>query len=310
MANRFGLGELIGAGPRAVGRYTGTLLAVFVVQTLVAVACMLAIGAVLAQAFAHVPLWDDAVDGDLFALVTCLRFAKASVLACAGIVFAGVLLWQLASWFLVGGLCGVLAQRPEGRAETARCFGASGATTYLAYARLSLCAAPGWVVVLFVFGTCARLASTRIEHALSVTELLGPLAFTMVPALLVLHVLWTISDYARVELTLRHASHEPSVVATYLRSIGYVVRQPVTLVHGALGWLGFAVLTLAYAYFAHGHPMFGAEGAVTLFVIRQGVALARAAIRFGVLAGQIELGRTRPLPPRRIEVKAEPNKAI
>jgi hypothetical protein len=30
------------------------------------------------------------------------------------------------------------------------------------------------------------------------------------------------------------------------------------------------------------------------------------AIRFGVLAGQIELGRTRPLPPRRVEAKVDP----
>jgi len=56
--------------------------------------------------------------------------------------------------------------------------------------------------------------------------------------------------------------------------------------------------------------MYGAEGAVTLFVIRQGVSLARSAIRFGVLGGQIELGKSRTLPPRRVvEVKAESKKA-
>ena len=52
--------------------------------------------------------------------------------------------------------------------------------------------------------------------------------------------------------------------------------------------------------------MYGAEGAVTLFVVRQGVALLRMAIRVGVLAGQVELGRTRPLPARRVEVKVDP----
>jgi hypothetical protein len=60
-------------------------------------------------------------------------------------------------------------------------------------------------------------------------------------------------------------------------------------------------------YLAYGHPMYGAEGAVTLFVIRQGVALARMAIRVGVLAGQVEIGRGRPLPPRRVEAP-EPKK--
>jgi hypothetical protein len=70
-------------------------------------------------------------------------------------------------------------------------------------------------------------------------------------------------------------------------------------VHSLLGWLVFAIISIGCAYLAHGHPMFGAEGAVALFVIRQGVALARSAVRYGVLAGQVEIGRTRALPPRR-----------
>ena len=80
-------------------------------------------------------------------------------------------------------------------------------------------------------------------------------------------------------------------------------------VHGALGWLAFALITAGYMYLAQGHPMYGAEGAVTLFVIRQGVALARTAVRFGVLGGQLELGKTRAMPPRRIETKSEAKKA-
>lgn len=303
---RLGLGDLIGAGPRAVSRYTGTLLAVFVAQSIVAATCMIAVAFVLAQAFSHLPMFDEAVDGDLVALIYSVRYGKPSLVATGGIVFGAVALWQLASWFLVGGLNGVLARRPEGRGDTARCFGASGATTYLAYARLALCSLPGWVVVLFVFGTGTSLVADRIKHALTVPELLGPLAVAILPAALVLHVLWTVSDYARAELTLRHDTHDPGAVATYLRTFAYVIRRPVTLVHGAIGWIVFALVTSAYAYLAQGHPMYGAEGAVTLFVARQGVSLLRMATRVGILAGQIELGRTRPLPPRRVEVKADP----
>jgi len=306
---RVSLGELVGAGTRALTRYTGTLLAVFVVQTIVVTSAMLATAAVLAQVFSHLPIWDDAVDGDLVSLVTCVRFAKANLFACGGIALGAVLLWQLASWFLVGGIYGVLAQRPEGRAETARCFGASGASTYLAYARLALCAVPGWLLVVFVFATCTNAVATRIEHALTVWDLLGPLAIATLPALAVTHVLWTVTDYARVELALRHESHAPSVLATYFRTVAFVIKHPLTLLHTGLGWLGFLVITLGYMYLANGHPMFGAEGAVTLFVIRQGVSLARMALRFGVLAGQLELGGTRPLPPRKVDVKAEPKTA-
>ncbi len=302
---RLGLGDLIGAGPRAVSRYTGTLLAVFVVQSLIAATCMVGIALVFAQAFSHLPLFDEAVDGDLVAILYCVRYGKASLVAIGGIVFAAIVLWQLASWFLVGGLNGVLAQRPEGRGDTARCFGASGAATYLAYARLALCALPGWVIVLFVFGAATSLVAPRMEYALTVPELLGPLAIATLPAALLLHLLWTVTDYARVELTLRHETHDPGVIATYLRSLAYVLRRPVTLVHGAIGWLLFALVTAAYAYLAQGHPMYGAGGAVTLFIARQGVSLLRMAIHLGVLAGQVELGRTRPLPPRRVEAKVD-----
>lgn len=303
---RLGLGDLIGAGPRAVSRYTGTLLAVFVAQSIVAATCTVAVAAVLAQAFSHLAIFREAVDGDLVALVYCLRHGRPSVLASGGIVFGAVALWQLASWFVVGGIGGVLAQRPEGRGDTARCFGASGAATYLTYARLALCSLPGWILVLFALGTGLGLVASRIEYALTVPELVGPLIVALLPAALLIHLLWTVSDYARAELTLRHDTHDPGVVATYVRTLAYVIRRPVTLVHGAIGWLLFALVTIAYAYLAQGHPMYGAEGAVTLFVARQGVSLLRMAIRFGIIAGQIELGRTRPLPPRRVEVKVDP----
>ena len=302
---RLGLAYMIGAGPRAVSRYTGTLLAVFVAQSLVAATCILAVAVVFAHEFSHLPMFDEAVDADLVALLYCIRFGKQSMVAIAGIAFGAVMLWQLASWFLFGGLYSVLAQRPEGRGDTARCFGAGGAATYLAYLRLALCSLPGWVLVLFALGIGTSLVAGRIAHALTVPELLGPLLVAILPALLLLHILWTISDYARAELTLRHDTHDPGVIATYLRTVAYVFRRPVTLVHGAIGWLVFGLVTVAYAYLAQGHPMYGAEGAITLFVARQGVSLLRMTIRVGVLAGQIELGRTRTLPPRRVEVKVD-----
>jgi hypothetical protein len=307
MAMRLSLGEMLGAGSRGVARYTGTMLTVFVAQSVVAIVCMLAIWAALADAFSHLPMWDDAVDGDLVSLIFCVRFGKASLLASAYIALGGIVVWKIATWFLVGGIHGVLSQRPEGRAETARCFGASGASTFLAYARLALCSLPGWIMVfaLFNWGMERFAPESRLEQALTVPQLVGPLLLGGLPAALLLHILWTVTDYARVELSLRHESHEPSVVMTYVRTVAFVLKRPITLAHGGLGWLAFVLITLGYMWLAHGHSMYGAEGAVTLFVIRQGVALARSAIRFGVLAGQLELGKARPLPPRRIETKIE-----
>lgn len=299
------LRSLLATGLRSVSKYTGTVLAVFVVQSIVALACMVGIAFVLAQAFAHLPMFDEAVDGDIVAAIWCWSYARPSFLAIAAILFATLLLWQLASWFLVGGLYGVFAQRPEGRGDTARCFGASGAATYLAYARLAVCALPGLLLVIFVFVTAMSLATPAIETAMTVPQLLGPLVLALLPAALLLHFLWTVIDYARVELTLRYDTHELGVIATYIRTVMYVARRPLTLVHAGIGWVLFLLVTIAYAYLAQGHSMYGTEGAITLFLVRQGVSLLRMAIKAGVLAGQVELGRTRPLPPRRVEVKPD-----
>jgi hypothetical protein len=311
MAMRLRFGEMLGAGTRAVARYTGTLFVVFIAQTIVAVVCMLAIWFALAQAFSHLPMWDDAVDGDLISLLFCLRFGEPTFGAVAAIAIGALFMWQVVSWFLVGGIHGVLAQRPEGRGDTARAFGASGASTFLAYARLALCSLPGWIAVasLLLWGLNTFASAERLKYVLTVPQLAGMLILATLPAALLLHIVWTITDYARVELSLRHDTHEPSVVMTYLRTVAFVLRRPLTLAHGALGWLAFFMISVGYAYLAQGHPMYGAEGAVTLFVIRQGVALARAAIRFGVLAGQLELGKTRALPPRRVEAKLETKKS-
>ncbi|MDX2090151.1 MAG: hypothetical protein SFX73_19995 [Kofleriaceae bacterium] len=298
---RLGLGDLLAAGARGVSRYTGTLFSVFLAQSLLAGACMLGIAFVLAQAFSHLPMFDDAVDGDLVALIWCLRHARPSFLAVGGVIFSTLLLWQLMSWFLVGGIYGVFGERPDNRVDTARVFGASGAATFLAYARLAFCALPGWVFVLAVFTATLSAMEPRLQYALSVGDVVVPLAVILVPSCLVLLFFWTVSDYARVELTLRYATHRPSAVVTYFRALVFVFKRPLTLVHGAIGWLLFLLVTLAYAFIAHGHPMYGAEGAITLFFVRQGVALLRMAIRFSVLAGQIELGRTRPLPTARPE---------
>jgi hypothetical protein len=310
MAARLSFGEMLGAGSRAVGRYTGTLFAVFLAQTIIAVVCMLAIWLALVDAFAQLPMWDEAVDGDLVSLVFCLRHGEPTFGAISGIALAALFLWQVVSWFLVGGVHGVLAQRPEGRVETARAFGASGANTFLAYARLALCSIPGWIAVasLLLWGINRFAPWDRLKFMLTVPQLVGALLLATLPAAILLHILWTITDYARVELSLRQDTHEPSVVMTYLRTVAFVLKRPLTLAHGGLGWLAFFLITVGYAYLAQGHPMYGAGGAVTLFVIRQGVSLARAAIRFGVLAGQLELGKTRSLPPRRASAPPETKK--
>jgi hypothetical protein len=299
--------DLLRAGFSMLSKYTGTVLSVFVAQSLVAVGCMFAISVVLVQQFGHLPIFDDAVDGDLVSIIWCVRYALSAWIAIGGLMLGAIVIWELASWFLIGGLAGVFAQQPEGRADTARCFGASGAATYLAYARLALCSLPGYALVLFAFLVgFGRLDIDRLELSLTLPQLLLPIVLASLPGLALWWFFSTVGAYARVELTLRHETHDPSVVMTYLRTLVWVARRPVTLLHAATGWLLWWAITIGFVWLAHDHPMYGAGGAVMLFFLRQVVSLLRMAVQVGVIGGQVALGRTRALPPRRVEVKVEP----
>lgn len=288
---------MLAAGRDAVVRYTGTLLALFVVQLVLVMTVVFAIARVLAAAFANFPYFDRAVDGDLTAWLYLLRNHR-EVMAAAGWLGGGaVLLWLVLSWFLAAGAIGVLAERPEGRAATARCFGASGASSFLPLVRLSILSAPAYFVVAMALGIGLDAVSPRLEYALSMSQLVGWTALGAGPALLLLHVLWTITDYARAELVLRRDTHELSVLAAYVRAIGFVLRRPATLLHSGLGWLAIGAVSVGYLVAAHDHPMVGTSGAITLLIVRQGVALLRMAVHFAVIGGQVALTRQRPAPP-------------
>jgi hypothetical protein len=296
------LRALLAAGGEALARYTGTLFALFVVQLVLAMAAVFAMARVLAAAFAHLPYFDRAVDGDLSGWVYLLRNHREVMAATGWLGGGAVLLWMVMSWFLIAGSISVLAERPEGRAATARCFGAAGASSFLPLVRLSILSAPAYLIVAMALGVGLDAVAPRLEYALSFPQLLGWLALGAGPALLLLLVLRTISDYAGAELVLRRDSHELSVIAAYARAIAFVLRRPMTLVHAGLGWLLVVAISLGYMLASHDHPMVGTDGAITLLIVRQGVVLMRMAVHFAVLGGQVAATRQRPVPtapPRR-----------
>lgn len=287
---------LLAAGWTALARYTGTLLALFAAQLVLAAATLFSAAHVLASAFARLPYFDRAVDGDLAAWVYLAKNHREVLAATGWLGLGGVVAWLAASWFLAGGALGVLAERPDGRANTARAFGAGGASGFLPLLRLSLLTLPSYLLVSIALGVGLDAVAPRLEYALSLSQLLGYLVLGATPALLLLHLAWTITDYARAELVLRRDSHDLSAWAAYGRAISFVLRRPRTLLHSALGWLAIGGVAIAYAVAAHGHPMAGTNGALALFVVRQGVVLAQLAIRFAVQGGQVALVRQRPAP--------------
>lgn len=298
---RVGLGAMARGGGRTASHYTGTVLAVFVTQWLIASAAGLAIMQVLESVFAKRPRFDEAVGGDLVALFECIRHAPIAFMASFWIGLGAVLLWIVASWFLTGGVYAVAHERPEGKRETAKAFGAGGATTFLVYVRLAAISLALHLIVVVALLLGLGAAAPRIAHALTLGGLLLPLAMGLLPAVVLALYFWTAIDYARAELTVRRPTHEElGAFRALVRALVFVARRPVALGHAALGWLAFLVLSLGYMWAAQGHAMLGTGGAIALFVIRSGLSLVRFSVKFAVMGGQIELTETRPPPARRV----------
>lgn len=301
-----GLAALIRGGVRAVSQYTGMLLALFVVHLLVAWGAGFIIVQILSEAFAHRPIFDEAVDGDLIALLEILSNSEAVLYSIRWVAFGAVIAWAIISWFLAGGVLAVFTERPRGRTDTARCFGAGGANNFLVFARLALISAFYHIPVVIVFFVGVDHVFAKLEHALTVGEMIVPLVVGLLPAAFLHVVVSTIIDYARAEIVLRRPTHESlgAMRAAY-RATGYVFRRPVALLHVVVYWLFFVCVSLAFAWLAHGRAMLGFGGALALLALRQGVALLRLGARIAVIAGQVDLTATRPPPPREVPPAAE-----
>ncbi|HVV85502.1 MAG TPA: hypothetical protein VHE35_20725 [Kofleriaceae bacterium] len=301
------LGGLLRAGARDLSEYTGMVLALFVVQVIVTFGAWVVVAQVMMTAFAGRPVFDDAVDGDLVSWLQVLQDYHA-VFAAVGVIAAGAALaWVTISWFLTGGVIAVLTERPRGRRDTARCFGAGGAATFLVYLRLAV-----WSFLLDLLPTAMLLLlgirhlADALEYALTVRELIVPMIVAFLPAALYHVAVSTAVDLARAELTLRRPTHERlGATRALFRAVGFVVRRPLAIGHVLLYWLVFLALSLAFVWMAQGRAMLGASGALALLALREGLALCRFALKIGVIAGQVELTATRPPPPRAVATTDE-----
>jgi hypothetical protein len=294
-----GLPQMLRAGVRAVTDYTGTFLGLFCVQVLLVFGASFATAQILADAFHDRPLFDEGIDGDLAALIEALRHAGDTVSAIGWVGAGAILLWVMLSWFLAGGLIAVLAERPHGRRETARTFGAGGAVHFFVLARLGLISLLLHIFILLVAMVGFGAVYPRIAVALELGDAVFWLLAGLAPALLLVAVLWTAIDYARVELVVRRATHERlGAVVAFGRAIAFVARRPLAIGHVLLWGAAFLLVSVLYAWASHGSAMIGTSGAVSLLIVREGLALVRMGLKIMAIGGQVELGMTRPPPPR------------
>lgn len=296
---RVGLAQMLRAGLRAVTDYTGTFLGLFCVQVVIVLGAGFAIAQILADAFHDRPLFDAGIDGDVAALIEALRHASATVSAIRWVGAGAILLWVMLSWFLAGGLIAVLAERPHGRRETARTFGAGGAVHFFVLARLGLISLVLHGIIAIVAMVGVGAVSSRIEVALELGDVLGWLLLGLAPALLLLAALWAVIDYARIELVVRGATHDRlGALVAFGRAVGFVVKRPLAIGHLLLWAAAFLLVSVLYAWASHGSAMLGTSGAISLVIVRQGLALVRMGLKILAIGGQVELGMTRPPPPR------------
>ena len=294
---RAGLAGMLRAGVAAIAGYTGTFFALFAAQVLVVAGTGFVTAELLAAAFATRPMFDDGVDGDVAALVEALRHADQTIAAVRWTVAGGILLWLVLSWLLVAGLINVLAERPSGRAATARSFGGGAAGSFFVLVRLGVISVVMHGLVLFVAALGLGAVYPRIETAMSVGPVIGALLLGLAPAFVLLLFLWTVLDYARIELVVRRQSHDRLGAAlAFARAFVFVLRRPITLAHTALWALAFLAVSALYVWASFDAEMVGTSGAIALLIVREGVAMARMALRVILVGGQVELGGTRPAP--------------
>lgn len=273
-------------GARALRRYTGLALVLYLVQLAVAAIGGLVIARVLAALLADNLIFDQAIDGDAAALITLARTHAELIPALAWIGLIAVAVYAVVSWYLVGGLIAVLVERPRDRRTTIGTFGAGGALTFFPYARLALWCVVPYAAIGFIALIGIGIAGDSMATAVTGADFLGPLGLALAPAAVLLLIQYTVVDYARIEL-----SRRPGTAAwrAFLRGYRMVLGRWRPLAHALLYYLAFALVTALLLVITWDRPMLGASGAISLFVIRQIAAMGRFAARFVLVGGQVEL---------------------
>lgn len=285
------LGLMLTEGVGVVRRFPGLLLTLYVLELFVSVIAGWLTARILAAAFARMPVFDQAVDGDISALVFAMREWHEIFGIIAWVCIGVVLTYMLLSLYLWGGLNAVLLQRPTKRREVAKTFGAGGAATFYAYLRVFLWSLVPYVIIFIVLAVGLGRAGERLETALTGRDVAAALLPGLLPAMALWWVQSAAVDYARIGL-----SRAPGMSSWRALWQGYrtVFMDWRPLVHLLLYVLFFALVTTAFVLFTFGLPMAGTFGAVAMFVIRQLVSMLRFISKIVCAGGQVAYARRRP----------------
>lgn len=278
------LGYMITGGARALTRYKGLFITLYLVQLVIAGLATWTASIMLATVFAQRPVFDQAVAGDLAALIFVTTDEPYIFISIAWLALAAVFGYAIVSWYLIGGLNAVLIQAPDKRGEVVKHFGAGGARTFYAYARLFLLSLLPYAVIAGVFLFGLSRAAGELAYGLDFGDIAAALVPKLAPAFLLLLIHLVALDYARIELsrTIGLASRH-----AFLRGYKAVLTDWRPLAHVLAYIAFFGLVSTVYVYATLGHAMAGAFGAVALFFIRQLFLIIRYLGKMTCAAGQV-----------------------
>lgn len=282
---RDGVVDLAAAAMAGLGRarrYRGLLLATYLVQLLLSLIPAALVFALLLPELASEPALGRAVDGDISAIIEVLRAVPSAPLAAVVAVLVTALAYVAISWFLTAGLLGAYRDQPEGAAAAARSFGAHGARRVFAFARLFALTAPLYAALAVWAALAIGDVAERLTEVVTAGELARALIENLAGPALVLWLVWTAVDHARVELV--EDEHLAAWRAMF-KGVARVLRRPVCAAHTALGHVAVALFAVGYL----GVAGLGLSG-LGLLLLRQLFGLARHFVHLAIIAGQVELG--------------------
>lgn len=273
---------LMRGGTRALRRFPGLVVALYLVQVALSAGAAALMMMLMVRAFGSRPLFDRAMDGDMAALLTSLRGEAGVIVALFWIGVGAVVLYAVVSWFLTAGLIAVFLDAPSRGRESVRWFGAAGASNFFPFMRLGLWSLLPYAIVLGVAGFGMGMTGSA-EHALDPIGLLQTIGLGLAPAIGLHWIVATAIDYARVDLV-RHPGL--SSARALMRGFRMIGRHPLALFHT----LGYGILFVGISV---GHVSLTGGGAVeglaALILLRQLAGFLRFAAHVMLIGGQVEL---------------------
>ncbi len=289
------LGRMLAAGAAPLGRYPGLVVTLYAVQFAVSALAGWVMAFCLAAAFSRQPLFDQAVGGDIVAALVLLRDNLALAAAVLATGLGAVATYAVVSWFLAGGLIAILIEKPVGRRNVAERFGAAGASTFFAFARLWLWCLIPYAASALLFAMGAAHAHDQVKSALTFGDVLAALLPALLPAAAIAWITSLAAGYARIAISL---DRERPAWRALLAGYHLVATRWRAPAHALLFGLAWIAITLLYLFVAGDRAMAGAGGACLLFGLRQLTAILRFAVKIAFVGGQVELATSASQPRR------------